>query len=249
MSRLLVFSFVIVSAFAAVSAGSEQRSQRRPNRPPSIESFTSSSKVLEICPFASAAAVWDKPEVTLLVKATDPDGDALLYDYSITEGKISGEGSSVVWHLEGLPRGPHEVRVTLYDGYGGQTAGVLTVTTVDSGACDPPRPPCPVIKVSCQDEVHHSKRFRFAAVVESAAERPTSFNWKVNAGRIVKGQNSREIEVTATGTTGFGQHHRHGKRRRFRSFMLRDDCQLHYESHSVILIGKERVILGFFSAS
>lgn len=206
MNRPLVFSFVLVFPFLAVSADSEQKSRRRDNRPPSIESFTSSLTTFQICPFFPTAAVNDKPEVTLVVSATDPDGDSLNYQYSTTEGTISGKGRSVVWNLGGLTRGPHEVHVTVLDGRGGKATSSLIVTTADSDGCDPPPPPCPMIKVSCSDEMDQSKPFKFsAAVIEGAAKSrtPPSFNWEIHAGRIVKGQNSREIEVSATRADGF----------------------------------------------
>ena len=107
--------------------------------------------------------------------------------------------------MKGATRGPHEVRVTVTDGKGGKAEASLTVTIVDSGSCDPPPPPCPVIKVSCPDEMEKSKPFIFSVVVESDEEPPPSpsFRWKLNAGRIVKGQNGREIEATTTGANGF----------------------------------------------
>lgn len=81
------------------------------------------------------------------MNAKDPDGDALHYEYSVVEGTISGKGKLVVWNLDRLPRGPHEVRVTVIDGKGGKAEAVLKVTTVDASACDPPPPPCPVVKI------------------------------------------------------------------------------------------------------
>lgn len=46
--------------------------------------------------------------------------------------------------------------------------------------------------------------FKKLTVVDKAkVERRPSFYWKINAGRITKGQNSREIEVSATGANGF----------------------------------------------
>jgi hypothetical protein len=146
------------------------------------------------------------PQVDLLVNATDPDGDALRFEYSATDGTISGKGNLVMWDLRDVKRGPHEVRVTVTDGRKGKADATLTVSTVDSGACDPSPPPCPEIKVSCPDEVEKSKPFIFSAVIiegkAESYERP-SFHWKLNAGRIVKGQNGREIEATTTGANGF----------------------------------------------
>ena len=144
MYLLLVISLDLV--FSLLPAP-EQNARRQRNRPPSLESLTSSSRRVEICPFFRTLTV-GPPVVDLLVNATGPDGDPLAYEYSVTEGKISGKGRLVVWGLENLPRGPHEARVTVTDGKGGKVDATLTVTTVDAGACDPPRPPCPVVKVS-----------------------------------------------------------------------------------------------------
>ncbi len=200
MKGLLIISFALL--FGAAIPASQQTARRQPNRPPSIDSFTSSLRTIQICPFLPTSALNDKPEVTLVVNATDPDGDSLHYEYSTTEGTISGEGRSVVWDLHGLPRGPHEVRVTVTDGKGGKAASALMVTTVDSSACDPPPPPCPVIKVSCPDEMGQSEPFPFSAFIEGDAK-PAYFSWKLNAGRIIKGQHTREIEASTKGADGF----------------------------------------------
>jgi hypothetical protein len=143
--------------------------------------------------------------VTLIVTATDPDGDLLHYEYLTTEGTISGKGKSVLWDLRGLKRGPHEVRVRVKDGKGGKVDRTLTVTTTDAAVCDPPPPPCPEVKVSCPHEMHKSQSFVFSATIKDKAKDQTrpSFYWKINAGRITKGQNSREIEVSTTGANGF----------------------------------------------
>lgn len=204
MNRPLIILALVIS-FLRLITSSSQTVQRPANRPPLIDSFTSSLTAIVLCPFFPTAAVSKKPEVTLVVDATDPDGDSLSYKYSSKEGKISGKGRSVVWDLHGLPRGPHEVRVTVTDGKGGKVDAALTVITADSGTCDPPIPPCPLITVSCPNEMDKSKPFIFSAIVEVIAKDNTSpaFYWKTNTGRIIKGQNSRTIEVTTKGAKGF----------------------------------------------
>ena len=205
MKRLLVISLAPVFLFVGVRPASEQKAQPQRNRPPAIDSFTPSSTAVQICPFFPNSSMYGKPEVELLVQASDPDGDSLNYKYSTREGTISGKGQLVVWNLDRLPRGPHEVRVTVTDGKGGQAVASLKVITADAGACDPPPPPCPVIEVSCPAEMAKSRAFIFSAAIGGNAKpyQPVSFYWKVNAGRIVKGQNSRKIEVTTTGANGF----------------------------------------------
>ena len=205
MSRSLVISFAVLFLVVAAIPASEQKARKQRNRSLLIDSFTSSSRRIEVCTFPNTQ-VLPPPEVELLVNATDPDGDSLNYEYSTKEGTISGQGKLVLWDLRGLPRGPHEVRVTVTDGKGGKTNGVVTITTVDAGVCDPPRPPCPQIRISCPGEEDKSQPFTFSALVlegEVKPYTPPSFHWKLNAGRIVKGQNSREIKVTATGADGF----------------------------------------------
>lgn len=202
---LLIIPFVLIVPFVGIFPASEQKARRQPNRPPVIHSFTASLTTIQICLFAPSSAVSDKPEVTLVVTATDPDGDSLHYEYLTNAGTISGKGRSVVWDLRGLRRGQHEVRVRVTDGKGGKVEDALTVITADATSCDPPPPPCPVIKVSCPDEMHKSKTFVFSATVETTVKGQTrpSFYWEINAGRIIKGQNSRQIEVTTAGADGF----------------------------------------------
>lgn len=200
MKRLLAISLAFVFPLLTTA---EQKPRRQRNRPPTIDSFTSSLTTIRVCPFLPTAADYDKPEVDLIVNATDPDSDALQYEYSKTDGSISGKGKSVIWDLDKVLRGPHQVRVTVTDGKGGKAEAALTVTTVDSGTCDPPPPPCPMVKVSCPEELEKSKPLVFSVLIEGEGTYEPSFRWKLNAGRIVKGQYGREIEATTTGANGF----------------------------------------------
>jgi hypothetical protein len=202
VKRLLLISLALAFPFLAGLSASKQKPRKQRNRPPTINSFTSSSSGIEVCPFYPP---YNRPEVDLVVNATDPDGDALHYEYSTTDGTISGESNLVVWKLHDVERGPHEVHVTVTDGRGGKADAELTVTTVDASVCDKPPPPCPEIKVSCPDEMNQSKHFIFSALIKGKTEsyEPSSFRWKLNAGRIVKGQYGREIEATTTGANGF----------------------------------------------
>ena len=93
MKRLLAISLALVFPLLTTA---EQKPRRQRNRPPTIESFTSSSRTLHICPFNQ---LFDKPEVNLDVNAIDPDSDVLQYEYSTTEGSISGKGKSAKWDL------------------------------------------------------------------------------------------------------------------------------------------------------
>jgi len=196
-----VLMILLALLVAAVSA-SQQKSRHR-NRPPTIDSFTSSAAVLRVCAFHPE--LYDKPQVDLLVNASDPDGDALQYEYSTTGGSIVGKGKFVSWDLKDALQQKHEVRVTVTDGKGGKVEASLTVAMVDGGSCDPPPPPCPWVKITCPSEMDKSKPFVFSVVIEGNTQSyaQPSFHWKLNAGRIVKGEHAAEIEATTSGANGF----------------------------------------------
>jgi hypothetical protein len=55
----------------------------------------------------------------LKVIACDPDGDSVLYTYSVTGGQISGDGESALWNLSGVTRpSTYTVTVEVDDGCG-----------------------------------------------------------------------------------------------------------------------------------
>jgi len=94
-----MISLALICPLVAGLSASEQKTKRQSNRPPVINSFTSSRRRIEICPVDPFAV---KPQTELLVNAIDPDGDVLNYEYSTPEGTISGKGRLVVWDLDNV---------------------------------------------------------------------------------------------------------------------------------------------------
>ena len=64
---------------------------------------------------------------TITCIATDPDGDAVSYSWSASEGSISGVGNKVTW-VAPNKGGNFNVTVILSDGKGGETTGNIMVT-------------------------------------------------------------------------------------------------------------------------
>ena len=65
---------------------------------------------------------------TVTVVASDPDGDALTYSYTVSGGAIAPNGASATWTAPSQA-GAYSVTVTVSDGNGGQASnnGALTV--------------------------------------------------------------------------------------------------------------------------
>ncbi|MCA1573389.1 MAG: hypothetical protein LC770_02385, partial [Acidobacteria bacterium] len=81
-----------------------------PNQPPSVSISASTSTINLPCPegpSAESCVPSASKEVQLTAQATDPDNDTLLYTWSVTGGRISGEGRAVNWDLSGVNPGTY----------------------------------------------------------------------------------------------------------------------------------------------
>jgi hypothetical protein len=88
------------------------------NRPPTITRLV-------------ADAHWTTPSGNLQVTCTasDPDGDALSYEWTTTGGNISGTGAVVNWTAPDEV-GMYEITVVVNDGQGGNDTEVVTLIVV-----------------------------------------------------------------------------------------------------------------------
>lgn len=109
------------------------------NSPPALVSFKASKSLVYLipeCPAQSEGVCQDSnPAVELIVDVKDPDGDTILYTYSTTGGRITGEGAKATWDLSGVPPGTYTATVEFDDGCGCMGFTSLTVT-VDRCSCE-----------------------------------------------------------------------------------------------------------------
>lgn len=90
-----------------------------PNTPPKVGLATSTAYI----------ATNADAQVNLKAIACDPDGDTVLYTYSTTGGRITGDGESAVWNLSGATRpGTYTISVEVDDGCGCIAYDSSTVT-------------------------------------------------------------------------------------------------------------------------
>jgi hypothetical protein len=89
------------------------------NQPPVVTSVTPSiSTITRVCPpeRGTSPNCPSTNEVTLSAVATDPESDQLLYTWSVTGGRLSGEGREVKWDLTGVANGSYTATVEVNDG-------------------------------------------------------------------------------------------------------------------------------------
>ncbi|MCM3902331.1 MAG: PKD domain-containing protein [Pyrinomonadaceae bacterium] len=174
-----------------------------PNAPPSVSVSASTSNINLPCesgPSVEGCVPSASKEVQLTAQATDPDNDTLLYTWSVTGGKISGEGRAVNWDLSGVNPGTYTATVEVNDG-NQHTANAAAVVTVTLCGCAPP--PCPTVAVSCPADVKVGSPITFTASVTGGPSGLTpTYNWSVSAGTITSGQGTPEISVDTAGIGG-----------------------------------------------
>jgi K319-like protein len=176
-----------------------------PNQAPSVSSVTPSiSTIHPACPPGSNSPNCPTATtLTLVANATDPDNDQLLYTWSVTGGRLSGEGRQVNWDLTGVANGTYTATVEVNDGNQHTANGSTTVTVSECPDCVKPPPPCPTVSVSCPSEVEESQAITFTASVTGGdpAMTPT-YNWSVSSGTISSGQGTSTITVDTNGVSG-----------------------------------------------
>ena len=173
-----------------------------PNQPPTVSASASITTITRACvPPATSSTCPSSSEVQLTANATDPDNDTLLYTWSVTGGRLTGEGRSVTWDLSGVANGSYTATVDVNDGNQHTVQGTATVNVTDCPDCVTPPPPCPTVSVTCTDAVNVGEAITFTASVGQAPANAT-YNWSVSAGTITSGQGSTTITVDTAGLGG-----------------------------------------------
>lgn len=177
-----------------------------PNQPPTVTGVSASmTSITRPCPpgTSSATCTPSGNEVQLTANATDVDNDTLLYTWSVTGGRLTGEGRAVTWDLSGVANGSYTATVEVNDGNPGHTAnGSASVTVADCADCKAPIV-CPTISVSCTDSVDVGSPITYTASVTGGPEgMSATYNWSVSAGTITSGQGTSSITVDTAGLGG-----------------------------------------------
>jgi hypothetical protein len=169
-----------------------------PNQPPTV-ALSANNTDVTVCPRDASLAT---TTVQLATQASDPDGDTLLYTYSTTGGRITGEGPNVSWDLSGVQPGTYTSTVEVNDGCGCTSFSTTTVTVTE---CPPPPTPvpCPSITVDCPSGLtEQGTPITFTANVSGGTASSPTYNWTVSAGTISSGQGTSSITVDTNGVEG-----------------------------------------------
>lgn len=173
------------------------------NVEPVVSVSSSSASITLPCPEGTSSTSCSPSanrEVTLVATSSDADNDTLLHTWSVTGGRISGEGRTVSWDLSGVNPGTYTASVEVNDGNQHKAFASATVTVANCTGCEPP---CPTVSVSCPNDVDDGASITFSASVNGGPSNMSpTYNWSVSAGTISGGQGTSTITVDTTGIGG-----------------------------------------------
>lgn len=200
----VLFVFFIsesVSVFQTKGETSPTTKPTPPNSPAKIVKLDlSKSKIFLPCP----PKAWtpklcsDDFIIDVHADAVDADNDALIHKYTVSAGKIIGQGARVKWDLSGVKVGTYELRAEVDDGCGfcGESKNVFVEVKECDGCHLDSVCECPTISVrGPADVVLPGEPFVFTANVSGGSQENVTYNWTVSKGKIVKGQETPVVEI------------------------------------------------------
>jgi hypothetical protein len=117
---------------------SERKGDVLPNQPPTVALKASVENMTLPCKSGetSTTCATDACQIVILnTRASDPDGDTMLYTYTTTGGRISGDGSAVIWNLKGAEPGSYTATAEVDDGCGCIAYTSTQVTVASCADC------------------------------------------------------------------------------------------------------------------
>ncbi|HEX6183510.1 MAG TPA: hypothetical protein VFZ44_06335 [Pyrinomonadaceae bacterium] len=197
---LLLAAAAFVFTSGAAQTGSQQQPASPQYQPPTIK-LDSDAQVVTLCPDAESMA---NPRVRLKATGYSPEGKPLRYKWTVSGGRLEGDGTDVVWDLSDAQPGVYNASVTLESGpVGDPLCTAFTSTKVVVRNCPPPRPVCPNVAIYCPDVQQAGTPITFTASVSGGTPGVTPvYNWVVSAGKILSGQGTATITVDTAGLAG-----------------------------------------------
>lgn len=171
------------------------------NKPPNIDSVTISDTVITLpCPPGKRSrsnSCNDDRTVSVATKASDPENDVLTYNYTVSGGRIVGQGANVQWDLSNAQPGTYTITTGVDDGCG--VCGKTDTKTIEVKNCSDCEDICTCYSVSVSGPsgiTNPGDSMTFTANVGGGGD--FTYNWTVSNGTISSGQGTPSITVATT---------------------------------------------------
>ncbi|MFN0141790.1 MAG: hypothetical protein ACKVQW_17080 [Pyrinomonadaceae bacterium] len=171
------------------------------NKPPSVDSVTISDTMIMLpCPPGTRSesnSCNDNRTVDVATRASDPENDVLTYNYTVSGGRIVGQGANVQWDLSNAQPGTYTITTGVDDGCG--VCGKTETKTIEVKACPDCKPVCECVSIGVSGPsgiTNPGDSMTFTANVGGGGD--YTYNWTVSNGTITSGQGTSSITVATT---------------------------------------------------
>lgn len=190
MIRILpiILTFIIFSVFSLPAFA--QTSQNESH----VEGIVLSKNRIESVPCPGYSNDIAQPVRVIEVETRTQNEYPIHYDYSVSGGRIEGNGKYVKWDLTDLPPGTYTITVSVKGNNGFQKTFKSIVNSYGCYIIDCLM--CPILTVRGP-----AKKFKagdiitFSVEVRNFAGLEILYDWKISGGKIIKGQGTHQITV------------------------------------------------------
>jgi hypothetical protein len=126
-----------------------------------VVNLTPSNSSVTVCPVAQHsfnASCSSSGEVTLTADAGDVQNNEVLFTWTVTAGRLRGEGRTVTWDLSGVAAGTYTATVEFNDGNQHTSTVSTSVTVALCADCVTRESPCPTVAVSSPQRLNQSSQ-------------------------------------------------------------------------------------------
>ena len=147
---------------------------------------------------AEGSTCSDDMAANVTTTAVDPENDVLTYNYTVSGGRIVGQGANVSWDLSGAQPGTYTITAGVDDGCG--VCGKTQTRTITVAECNCVKVcECPTLDVTGPaGETQPGETMTFTANVTGGSGETFTYNWTVTSGTIIEGQGTPVIRVATT---------------------------------------------------
>jgi hypothetical protein len=164
-------------------------STSKPNNSPSIEAISFAKDSLAIA------------DNEIVCRASDPDGDNLLYEWSADGGRVTATGPNALWIAPGV-MGNYKVSVAVKDGKGGETFKSVDIRVLNNADGTSAMPITLNMRMPSADIVSENSTVKVGTMtkvncaIENAAGKKISYSWSASGGKI-KGKGMEDGTCTS----------------------------------------------------
>ena len=168
---------ILLIALAITACSSPSISTSKPNRSPVIESIS----------YAKDSMAMADNEIGC--RASDPDGDNLLYEWSADGGQITVTGPNALWIAPGV-MGNYIVSVMVKDGKGGEAIEKVDIRVLTNADGTTAMPITLNMRMLMTDIVSENATVKVGTMtkvtcaIENAAGKKISYAWTATGGKI-----------------------------------------------------------------